>query len=164
MSIQFRRPYRFYFGDIFLTPTQFIYWVPFGSPQIVENLDTLHLTEFFPFDLPDWDIRDLMPFPLGGRASGFQLDSIIVSGESYILHGHSANTKHQLTASAIRGEILSERVQREGRTPLIKTFRKYKVSADWLVPTEVRCETEDGSVSLTWKMAKPVLRALPRGS
>jgi hypothetical protein len=164
MGFQFRRPYRFVLGDIFLTPTEFIYWAPFSSPQVITNLDTLHVARFFPFDLPDWDLRDVMPFPLGSRSGGFQLDTAVASSDMYVLSGHSGGAAHRLVASACRAEILREKVERDGREVLIKTFRKYEVHDGWLVPVEVTCSTEDARVSLTWKIKKPVLRATPRGS
>jgi len=164
MGFQFRRPYRFVLGDLFLTPTEFIYWAPFSSPQVITNLDTLHVARLFPLDLPDWDLRDIMPFPLGSRSGGFQLDTAVASSDMYILSGHSGGAAHRLVASARRAEILREKVERDGREVLIKTFRKYEVHDGWLVPVEVTCSTEDARVCLTWKIKKPVLRAMPRGS
>jgi hypothetical protein len=164
MGFQFRRPYRFILGDIFLTPTEFIYWAPFSSPQVITNLDSLHVAKLFPLDLPDWDLRDVMPFPLGSRSGGFQLDTAVASSDTYVLSGRSEATTHRLLASARRGEILREKVERDGREVLIKTFRRYEVHDGWLVPVEVTCSTEDARVCLTWKIKKPVLRALPRGS
>lgn len=164
MGFQFRRPFRFVVGDFFLTPTEFIYWTPFASPLVIANLDTLHLAQLFPLDLPNWDLRDIMPFPLGGRSGGFQLDTVMISGDTYILCGRTETADHRLVASARRAEILREEVKRDGREPLIKTFRKYEMLQGWLVPVEVTCSTEDLRVCLIWKFHKPVLRALPRGS
>jgi len=164
IGIQFRQPYRFVLGDFFLTPSEFVYWGPFTSPQVIGDLDTLHLAHILPLDLPDWDIRDLMPFPLGGRTGVFQLDTVAASGDTYTFYGRTDKASHRLTASARRGEILQERVEHDGREPLIKVFRRYEVCQGWLVPTEVACSTEDGRVCLTWKMEKPVLRTLPRSS
>jgi hypothetical protein len=103
-----------------------------------------------------------MPFPFGARSSGFQLDSVETSGETYLMNGRSENAQHYLIASAIHGEILSERVVRDGREPLCKTYRKYTICENWLVPTEVECATEDGGTTVTWKLIKPALRATPR--
>jgi hypothetical protein len=164
ISFQFRKPYRLVLGDVFLTPTRLVYWPPFSTPQVFEEFDSLSLVDFFPLELPDWDVRDIMPFPFGARSSGFQLDTVITSGETYLLNGRSANARHFLVASAIRGEILTERIEREGREPLLKTYRKYVIREDWLVPTEVQCETEESGISLTWKLIKPALRAAPRNS
>lgn len=164
IGLQFRRPYRFVLGDLFLSPTEFIYWAPFSSPEIIRDLDSLHIAELFPLDLPDWDLRDIMPLPFGGRGGGFQLDSVTLSGDTYTLCGRTGTAFHRLTASARRGEILLEEVQRDGREILIKTFHKYEVHEGWLVPIEVTCSTEDARVCLTWKIKKPVLRTSPRGS
>ena len=164
ISFQFRKPYRLILGDVFLTPTRLVYWPPFSTPQVFEKFDSLSLVDFFPLELPNWDVRDIMPFPFGARSSGFQLDTVITSGDTYLLNGRSANARHFLVASAIRGEILTERIERDGRESLLKTYRKYTICEDWLVPTEVHCETEESGVSLTWKLIKPALRAAPRNS
>jgi len=164
IGLQFRQPYRSVLGDIFLTPREFIYWPPFSSPQVIGEMDTLHLGGLFPLPVPDWDLRDLIPFPLGGRTGAFQMDTVMTSGERYILRGRTDVALHELVASPRRGEILKERVERAGRESLTKTFRRYVVRSGWLVPTEVACETDDGRFRLIWKMEKPVLRALPRSS
>ncbi len=164
IGLQFRQPYRSFVGDFFLTPEEFIYWPPFSSPQVTHDMDTLQLGRLFALDLPNWDLRDLMPFPLGERTGSFRLDTAITSGDMYTLQGRTDATQHQLIASARRGEILQERVERSGREPLVKTFRHYVVRKGWLIPTEVTCTTEDNRFCLIWKMDKPILRAVPRGS
>jgi hypothetical protein len=164
IGIQFRQPYRFVLGDFFLTPSEFVYWGPLVAPQMIRDLDTLHLSSLLPLELPNWDLRDLIPFPLGGRTGAFRLDTVEVSGDTYVLYGRTDGAIHRLTASARRGEILRERVEHDGREPLVKIFRRYEICEGWLVPTEVTCTTEDERVSLTWKMKRPVLRVLPRSS
>ena len=164
ISFQFRKPYQFVLGDVFLTPKRLVYWPPFSTPQVFEKFDSLNLVDFFPLELPNWDMRDVMPFPFGARSSGFQLDTVITSKDTYLLDGRSANAEHTLVASAIRGEILTERIERDGREPLLKTYRKYTICKGWLVATEVKCETEKRDVSLTWRLIKPELRTAPRHS
>ncbi|MFH1011319.1 MAG: hypothetical protein V1784_08810 [bacterium] len=164
IGLQFRQPYRSVLGDFFLTPREFVYWPPFSSPQVIDDMNTLDLAKLFPLKVPNWDLRDLIPFPLGGRTGAFQLDTVMTSGDRYVLRGRTEVAHYELVASARRGEILQERVERAGRESLTKTFRHYVVRSGWLVPTEVACETDDGRFRLIWKMEKPILRAIPRGS
>jgi hypothetical protein len=164
IGLQFRQPYREAVGDFFLTPEEFIYWPPFSSPQVIQDMDTLQIGRLFALNLPNWDLRDVIPFPFGERSSGFQLDTVISSGDMYTLEGRSEETEHQLIASARGGEILQERVERSGRESLVKTFRHYVARQGWLVPTEVVCQTDDNRFCLTWKIKEPVLQAVPRGS
>ena len=53
--------------------TQLMYWGNGRTKMYYSASDTIHISELIPMAFPDWDPRDLLPFPISSRTAGFQV-------------------------------------------------------------------------------------------
>jgi hypothetical protein len=153
-SLSFGSPYNQVLGDVYVTPEQLLYWGNGKSQVIFTASDTVHIAELMPFALPDWDPRDLLPFPVSGRISGFQVtsedkDSL---GRPW-LHGECGPAQHDLMLNPETGTIVEESVSRNGADTVHKVYKRNRVINGWPIPARVICSDSSGRIRLTWVLS-----------
>ena len=158
-EIGFTKPYNRFLGNFYVTPEQVLYWDTHASPRVFSLKDTVALGQLIPLDLPDWDPRDMLPFPVSGRTGGFQTDSVWTEGRQTRVRGSSDNVAYVLTLSGARRVMTEERLYRTGRDLLIKRYDRVRRIHGWPVATRVTCSNEDGSIRFTWSLGRVSLDA-----
>jgi hypothetical protein len=160
-EIGFERPYDRYLGNLYVTPEKTIYWDVNSIPKVFSDNDSSTLSDVIHIPAPNWDPRDLLPFPASGRVGGLAMDSIWREGshERVLIAGESS--QHVLEISRSTGFIDKEWVMRRGREPVIKEFRKNRTMDGWPVPVKVTCTDTSGHFSLTWSLKGMTLDAEP---
>ena len=159
-SLSFARPYNQVIGDLYITSQQLMYWGNSKTKLFFSASDTVHIPELIPMAFPDWDPRDLLPFPVSGRTAGFQVlseqqDSL---GQEWI-HGECGKAKHDLRVDPYSGLIRAEYVVRSSTDRVRKTYSRYYSVKGWPISTRVTCEDESGRVKLTWSISKIDLKS-----
>ena len=161
-EVGFAKPYNQLLGNLYVTPEQIVYWDAAGKPQVFAAGENSNLSDLFPLALPNWDPRDLLPFPVSGRTSGFQVDSLWrKGGQAYVL-GHSDDAEYRLTVLDAGGTVGEERVFRRDRDPIIKQYGRTHFINNWPLSRRVTCTDTAGTVSITWYLGGIVLDAAHR--
>jgi len=159
-SLSFARPYNQVIGDLYVTPQQLMYWGNGKTKLFYSETDTVHIPELIPMAFPDWDPRDLLPFPVSGRTAGFQVVSEhIDSLGSPWIQGECGQAVHSLNVNQYNGTIVSEKVSRCSTDYVNKSYRRYYSLQGWPVSTRVTCKDESGRVKLTWSLHKLDLKS-----
>jgi hypothetical protein len=156
-EVGFVKPYNRFIGNFYVTPAQFVYWDLKVSPTVYDSTDTLTLSRLIPAAVPDWEPRDLLPFPVSGRTGGFQADSIWRRGDVICVVGHSDGGRHRLTLSADDGRVLEESVERPGRDLMIKRFSKPVQIRSWPLARRVVCSDSTGRSRFVWTLSEIAL-------
>jgi hypothetical protein len=158
-EVGFVRPFDRLIGNFYVTPTQFVYWDVNISPKVYTTADTLTLSRFIAADVPNWEPRDLLPFPVSARTGGFQMDSSWSRGTTIYVSGMSDGARHTLALSADDGRVLEESIEREGRDLMIKRFSKPAQIRLWPVARRVVCSDSSGQSVFTWTLSGIALDA-----
>jgi hypothetical protein len=158
-EVGFVKPYDRFLGNFYVTPTQFVYWDLNVSPSVFGSADTLTLSRLIPADVPNWDPRDLLPFPVSGRTGGFQTDSIWRRGTVIYVSGRSGGARHTLMLSTDDGRVLEESVERAGRDSMVKRFSQYAQARFWPIARRVVCSDSSGLSEFTWTLSGIALDA-----
>jgi hypothetical protein len=158
-SLSFGSPYNQVLGDIYVTPEQLLYWGNGRSQMVFLTSDTVHIQELIPFTLPDWDPRDLLPFPICGRTAGFQVikeatDSL---GQRWV-HGECGSALHDVLIDSEMGTIMKEIVARHGTDAVYKSYKRNRSINGWPVSTRTICTDASRRVRLTWVLSDIVLK------
>lgn len=161
-EVGFAKPYNQLLGNLYVTPTQIVYWDAAGKPHVFSVDESASLDELLPLNLPNWNPRDLLPFPVSGRTSGFQVDSLWQSGGRAHVLGHSDDAEYRLTVLDAAGTVGEERVIRRERDPIIKEYRRTRLMKGWPLSSRVTCSDTSGTVSITWYLGGIVLDAAHR--
>lgn len=151
-EIGFAKPYNRFLGTFYVTPTQLLYWDTMDSPTIFGLEDTARIDQMIPIMLPNWDPRDLLPFPISGRTAGFQPDSVWTMNGNQYISGSADNVHYQLTFSG-KGRVEEETVRRDGRDPVVKRYRRIKMIKGWPVSTSVVCSDTSRESSFKWSLS-----------
>jgi hypothetical protein len=160
-EIGFSPPYNRILGNLYLTPEQVIYWDLQISPRVFNAQDTVVLSDILPIRIPNWDPRDMLPFPVSGRSGGFQTDSIWQSGDYWLIRGNSTNAVYILTIAPDDGVIQHESVWRVGRDPIVKSYTHNRSLNGWPISKVVTCRDTSSSFELTWSLRGTSLDAVP---
>jgi hypothetical protein len=160
-DIGFKQPYDRLLGTFFITPSQVIYWDVNRSPRSFSNSDSFHMSDLVPINLPAWNPRDLMPFPISARTGGFQTDSIWFVGHSARASGSCDAVSSELVLGGPHGAVSREIVRRAGCEPVIKEYWRFRNIKGWPVATRVSCSNESGTVKLSWVLGGIELDADP---
>jgi len=158
-EVGFVKPYDRFIGNFYVTPTQFVYWDLKVSPTVYGSTDTLTLSQLIPVVVPNWEPRDLLPFPVSGRTGGFQADSIWRRGTAIYVSGRSDGARHTLTLSADDGRVLEESIERAGRDLMVKHFSKHKQIRSWPLARRVVCSDSSGQSAFIWTLSGIALDA-----
>lgn len=161
-EIGFAKPYNRLLGNLYVTPEHIVYWNASGKPQVFAAGENSTLSDLFPLALPHWDPRDLLPFPVSGRTSGFQVDSLWQAGGRLFVYGHSDDAEYRLTVVDAGGTVAEERVFRQGRDPIMKRYSRNRFINSWPLSRRVTCADTTGSVSITWQLGGVILDAARR--
>jgi hypothetical protein len=153
-SLSFGSPYNQVLGDVYVTSQQLLYWGNGKSQILFSASDTVHIPELIPIAFPDWDPRDLLPFPISGRTTGFQ---VINEGTDSLgklrIHGECGPALHDLLLDADLGTISEESVTRHGTDSVHKTYKKNYSIQGWPISARVICTDTSGRVRLTWVLS-----------
>lgn len=160
-ELGFERPYNRFLGNFYVTPEQTIYWNANAMPQVFSSKDTASLADLVKINVPDWDPRDLLPFPMSGRTSGLQADSVWREGNLLWITASSDDVAYLMSVSRQTGFVEREWVSRSGREPLLKVYRKVRVINGWPVPVRVTCTHATRKVSLSWSLSGVSLDSEP---
>jgi hypothetical protein len=158
-EVGFEKPYNQYLGTFYVTPNQFIYFDTHNFPTTYSLQDTVILSRLIPMGVPNWDPRDLMPFPVSGRTSGFQTDSMRSAGNLTWIYGSSDRVSYALTMKGNGGAVVEEQVQRAGRDLVIKKYDHVKNVNGWPVATRMTCTNAAGDVRFIWSISGIRLKA-----
>jgi len=159
-EVGFVKPFDRFIGNFYVTPTQFVYWDLKVSPTVYGSTDTLTLSQLIPVVVPNWEPRDLLPFPVSGRTGGFQMDSSWRSGTTIYVSGRSDGARHTLALSAADGRVLEESIERAGRDLMVKRFSKPAQIRFWPVARRVVCSDSSGQSTFTWTLSGIALDAV----
>ena len=157
-EVGFVKPYDRFIGNFYITPQQFVYWDLKVSPMVFGLDDTLSLSRMIPAAVPNWDPRDLLPFPVSGRVSGFQPDSSWRLDNAWYVSGLSDGARHTLQISA-DGYIVEEIVERTNRDVIIKTYSKYLQRHNWPLARRVTCSDPATQSTFIWTLSDFALDA-----
>jgi hypothetical protein len=152
-EVGFVRPYDRFIGNFYVTPSQFVYWDLNVSPTVYGSTDTLTLSRLIPADVPNWEPRDLLPFPISGRTGGFQPDSSWRRGTMIYVAGRSDGARHTLALSADDGRVLEEVIERAGRDVMVKRFSKFAQIRGWPLARHVVCSDSSGESAFNWALS-----------
>ncbi len=158
-EVGFTKPYNRFLGNFYVTPQQLLYWDSHAAPRAFSVKDTVALGQLIPLDLPNWDPRDMLPFPVSGRSGGFQTDSVWTENNVSRIRGYCGNATYIFTLSGTRSVLSEERLYRAGHDPLIKRFDRIRWIHGWPVATRATCSNESGSVRFTWSLSRISLDA-----
>lgn len=158
-EVGFSKPYNRFLGNFYITPAQFVYWDANNQPAIFGLQDTVMLAALMPLGLPNWDPRDLLPFPVSGRTSGFRTDSLWTERNRTYMRGEAEGAVHLLELDLGSGVLVAERVDRPGRDPILKSYRRTRRPQGWPVPTRVTVSDPAGRARLTWSLSRIQLDA-----
>lgn len=151
-EVGFVKPYDRLLGNFYITPEQVIYWDLTISPRTFTAEQPLNLQELIPVGVPDWNIRDMLPFPVSGRTAGLRVDSIWRRGEFTYVSAWCDSAQHLLQISDRDGTIESEQIQRPGKDNILKKYGKYHVKHGWPIPRKVTCMDETQKIRFTWML------------
>ncbi len=160
-EVGFAKPYNQLLGNLYISPDQVVYWGANSSPAVYTANDTICLTDIFQTTAPNWNPRDLLPFPVAGRSAGFQVDSLD-SGKDLLVHGHSDDASYSLTITHRSGSVSTERIKRNGYDPVIKYYSRYQWINGWPLARRIVCQDTSGSVTLIWYLSDIALDAAPQ--
>ena len=160
-ELGFGKPYDRFLGNFYVTPQQLLYWDVGSIPHVFTPGDSVHLPDLLPIPVPDWDPRDLLPFPISGRTSGFQPDSMWNEGQLLVVSGVSDGVAHRFEISRSDGEIKSEWVTRPNSDPMLKKYSKGRSIHGWPISTRVTCTDESGEFAVAWTISGIELNAEP---
>jgi hypothetical protein len=158
-EVGFVKPYDRFIGNFYVTPAQFVYWDLRVSPTVYGSTDTLTLSRLIPAAVPNWDPRDLLPFPISGRTGGFQADTSWRRERTIYVSGRSDGARHTLVLSAGDGRVLEESIERDGRDRMIKRFSKTAQIHSWPVARRVVCSDSSGQSTFVWTLSGIALDA-----
>lgn len=158
-ELGFTKPYNLVLGNLYMTPTQLVYWNSAGKPHVFGAGEPMDLGEFMPVGLPNWDPRDLLPFPVGGRSGGFQVDTLWHDGQRSWIIGRSEDAEYRFTLDNRTGHVTTERVNRNGRDPVVKRYQRVRRFDGWPIARRVVCSDTTGGVSVTWRLGEIALDA-----
>ena len=160
-ELGFVKPYNRFLGNFYVTPQQLVYWDIGATPHVFTADDSVSLPELLPISVPDWDPRDLLPFPISGRTGGFQPDSIWNDTRRLLISGASDGVAHRLEVSQSDGLIKSEWVARAESDPMLKKYSKHHLFQGWPIATRVICTDESGEFAVSWVISNIELDAEP---
>lgn len=159
-SLSFAKPYNQVIGDIYVTPTQLMYWGNGQTKLFFTDKDTVRIPELVPLSFPAWDPRDLLPMPVSGRTAGFQvMQEFQDSLNQPWIEGECGSASHLLKVDPAKAIIDYEQVVRNGVAPIQKMYSKYYSFHGWPIPTRVICKDETGRVKLTWSISNIELKS-----
>jgi hypothetical protein len=159
-EVGFEKPYNRFIGTFYVTPSQLIYFDTHSIPTTYTLQDTVMLSRMIPMGVPNWDPRDILPFPVSGRSSGFQTDSVQTEADGRALvYGNGDDVSYVLTLDTQKGTVSNEQVQRGGRDLLLKKYERIKTVQGWPVATRVTCSNPTGDVTFTWSFSDIQLKA-----
>ena len=158
-EVGFEKPYSRYLGTFYVAPNQFIYFDTHSIPTTYALKDTVSLSRLIPMGVPNWDPRDILPFPVSGRTSGFQVDSTRMDKDLSWVYGNGDRISYALAMSTRTGNVVQEMVQRAGRDLMLKKYERIKIIRGWPVATRVTCSNQAGDVHLTWGLSGVQLEA-----
>ncbi len=160
-ELGFVKPYNRFLGNFYVTPTQFVYWDVGSTPHAFTPQDTVSIAELISIPVPNWDPRDLLPFPVSGRSGGFQPDSMHTEGDFLALYGVGDDAAYRLYISKATGRIEQEWVSRAGHEPMLKKYGKTRTLNGWPVTVRVTCADESGEFAMDWSLKGVALEAEP---
>jgi hypothetical protein len=160
-EIGFAPPYNTVLGTLYLTPEQIVYWDLQISPRVYGIKDTVILSELFPIRMPNWDPRDMLPLPVGGRNGGFQTDSVWYEGPIAKVKGTLGSATYILDLSQEDGIVLREKVLREGRDPIFKDYSGTRSYSSWPISKRVVCQDSTGAFRIAWSLSGISLESIP---
>lgn len=158
-EVGFVKPYDRFIGNFYVTPQQFVYWDLKVSPLVFGLDDSLSLSRMIPATVPNWDPRDLLPFPVSGRVGGFQPDSGWRRDNACYVSGLSNGARHTLKISADDGRIIEEIIERKNRDAIVKTYSKYLQRRNWPLARRVTCADPASQSTFTWTLSDIALDA-----
>jgi hypothetical protein len=158
-ELGFVKPYNRILGTFYFTPTQLLYWDVHGFPKTFGVRDTVRLADLVPMTIPDWDPRDLLPFPVSGRSGGFQTDSVWHDGRTTTISGRCDQVGYTLIFDG-DGKLTGETVQRPGREPLVKQYRSIRTLKGWPLATKVVCSDAANQIQFKWYLSGIQLEAV----
>jgi hypothetical protein len=158
-EVGFTKPFNRFLGNFYVTPDQLLYWDAHAKPRVFTPRDTVALGDLIPLNLPHWDPRDVLPFPMSGRTSGFQTDSVWTVDKSTFVRGVSGNATYIFTLSGSQKILTEERLYRQGCDPLIKRFDRIHRLHGWPVAARVTCSNDSKSVRFIWSLNRISLDA-----
>jgi hypothetical protein len=158
-EVGFKEPYNRALGTFYVTPAQIVYWDTKRTPDIYPGDDTVSIAQLLPIRLPDWNPRDLLPFPISGRSAGFQTDSVWFESKHSHVTGTSGKVTSTMALGGPDGAVSREIVRRSGYEPVFKEYWRFRTYKGWPVATRVSCSNESGSVKLTWSLSGILLDA-----
>jgi hypothetical protein len=151
-EIGFVKPYNRILGTFYFTPTQFLYWDVHGFPKVYTARDTVKLSDLIPLGLPNWDPRDLLPFPLSGRSGGFQPDSVWTDHGQTRIMGRTDESIYTLVFDA-DGKLSEEVALRHGRDPVYKRYQSIRTLKGWPISTKVTCRDAASQILFKWYLS-----------
>jgi hypothetical protein len=160
-ELGFVKPYNRILGNFYVTPAQFIYWDVGSTPHAFAPQDTVSLSDLLPIQVPDWDPRDMLPFPVSGRSGGFQPDSMWVEGSSLVVSGVGDDVDYRLYIARNTGRLERERVARAGHDVMLKQYGRSKTINGWPVATKATCSDSSGEFAISWSLSGIHLDAEP---
>jgi hypothetical protein len=158
-EVGFVKPYDRFIGNFYVTPQQFVYWDLKVTPMVYGLYDSLSLSNLIPATVPNWDPRDLLPFPVSGRSGGFQPDSVWRRDKAWYVSGLCGGARHTLQISAADGRIIEEVVARTNRDVIVKTYSRYSQSHNWPIARRVTCTDPARQSTFTWTLSGIALDA-----
>jgi hypothetical protein len=150
-EIGFVKPYNRLLGNFYITPGQLVYWDVRGFPRMYGSKDTVRMSELVPIGLPNWDPRDLLPFPVSGPRQGFQPDSTWHDGGATYVTGGSGDATYTLKLNA-DGTLAEEVVNRPGFDVIRKQYQRVKIFKSWPIATRVVCSNASGDSRFIWSL------------
>ena len=160
-ELGFERPYNRFLGNLYVTPDQTIYWNLNSVPQVLTTKDTTTLASLVRINVPNWDPRDLLPFPMSGRTSGLQPDSAWREDNRLRITATSEGVAYRMDVSMTSGCVEREWISRTGRAPLLKIYRRTRDINGWPVPVRVTCTDSTGRFSISWSLREVFLKSEP---
>jgi hypothetical protein len=157
-ELGFAKPYNQLLGNLYVTPEQLIYWDIHNSPKSFAIQDTVALTDLASLPMPRWNPRDILPFPMCGRTSGFQVDSVVNDAQVVCVFGRSNEAAYQLRFDR-QGRIVSEIVHRNGADLMMKSYSRFRKYRGWPIATRVVCEDSEHHTQFRWKIGSIQLEA-----
>jgi hypothetical protein len=158
-EVGFVPPFNRMLGNFYVTPDQTIYWDRHAAPHRILLNDTLKISDMLPLPLPNWEPRDLLPFPLSGRNGGLQIDSIKSSDNDHcVAFGHDGTSTRELKFDLRTGAIDQEIIHRNKRVALYKKFGRLRTIHGWVIPTQVQCSDSADDNDFKWTLKSPVIR------
>jgi hypothetical protein len=156
-EIGFVKPFNRFLGTFYVTPSEVIYWDVHAYPKTYSLKDTVRLGDLIPIGVPNWDPRDILPFPMSGRSGGFQPDSFRTTKGGAEVIGSGDDVAYRFSFSGSQHFLSEEVIQRTGRDPVYKKYEKIRELKGWPVATRVTVTDRSGQVSFRWSLSKVAL-------